>query len=280
MSAKIWLINLVLAAAVVFLGVRAYRVWSTEHQWSARPGPVQEPIPPKERNLPGRSALPETEYEPVVGSNLFHPDRKEAPPAPPPPPATTEVKTDEEPKVAGPQLKILERFHQQTNLYGVVIVGDHREALLDFIPGSLSQRAGPRSIERARVGDMLGMFKVKEIGPTSVILTAGGYEWPVSMFDKDKPQKRLPAKTATGPVVIGDAPKAAPAAPTPAASGQAAPAAAQAAAQREALKKALTRQKVPPAPPGSSPLVRPGAGQVQPPAARPAPQKNVTNQGR
>ena len=239
MSSKIWLINLILAAAVVFFGIKACRVWSEGKQWPVKAGSIQKPAPLPEKKIAIRSAPPETEYEVVVGNNLFNLDRNEAVPQAPAPP--TEVKK-EDPKAKGPRLKVLERFHQRTNLYGIIIVGDHREALIDFIPAKLGVRVVKRSVERARVGDSLGVFKVKEIGPTTVVLTAGGYEWPVFLFDKDKPKKRVPVKKSVGPVVIGDVPKVGPAA-TPVVAAKRDLAAEPAASKKKAWAKTLNRRK-------------------------------------
>lgn len=269
MSSKIWLINLILAAAVVFFGIKAYRVWSEGNQWPVKAGSIQKPVPLPDKKILARSSPPETEYEVVVSNNLFSLDRNEAAPQAPAPP--TEVKKEDS-KATGTLLKVLERFHQRTNLYGVVIVGDHREALIDSIPAKLGVRVVHRSIERARVGDTLGMFKVKEIGPTTVVLTAGGYEWPVSLFDKDKPKKRVPVKKAVGPVVIGDVPKVEPAA-TPAAAAKRDLAAEQAASKKKALESALHRRKAPPVPNVSRPdMLRRKIGETGPRTDRPGPE--------
>jgi len=247
MSSKIWLINLILAAAVVFFGIKACRVWSEGKQWPVKAGSIQKPAPLPEKKIAIRSAPPETEYEVVVGNNLFNLNRNEVAPKATVPP--TEVKK-EDPKATGPRLKVLERFHQKTNLYGVVIVDDQKEALIDMIPAKLGVRTVQRSVKRVRVGDSLGMFKVKEIGPTTVVLTAGGYEWPVSLFDKDKPKKRVPVKKPVDPVVIGDVPKVGSAA-TPVVAAKRDLAAEQAAPKKKALERTLNRRKtgktVPPA---------------------------------
>jgi len=208
MSSRIWIVNLVLAIAVVLLGIKAYGVWSRWEQKPLESSASQKPLPLKERKISVRTVPPETEYEVVAGNNLFSPNRNEvgAQPAEPPP----ETKT-EETKATGNLLKVLERAHQQMNLYGVVIVDNQREVLIDLIPAKPGPSPFERSVERARIGDTLGMFKVKEIGPTFVVLTAGGYEWQVALFDKDKPKKRVPVKKEDGPIVVGSGsePKAA-----------------------------------------------------------------------
>lgn len=200
MSSRIWLVNLVLAVAVVLVGMKGYAVWSRWEQKPLESGSSEKPLPVKERKMSARTIPPETEYEVVVTNNLFSPNRSEVGAQSP---ASQPETKKEEAKATGNLLKVLERAHQHMNLYGVVIVDNQREALIDLIPSKGPPSTLRISVERARVGDTLGMFKVKEIGPTYVVLTAGGYEWPVALFDKDKPKKRVPVKKESGPIVVG-----------------------------------------------------------------------------
>lgn len=262
MSSKIWLINIVLAVAVVFLGIRACRVWSTWEQVPVASGSSQKPLPLGEKQVSLRVAPPETEYEVVVSSNLLSPTRDEVGADPPTP--QNEAKA-EEVKATGNLLKVLERAHQQMNLYGVVIVDNEREALIDLVPAKLGPSTPQPSVERARVGDTLGMFKVKEIGPTAVVLTGGGYEWQLALFDKDKPKKRVPVQKTVGPVLIGDVPKIEE-------GGRATEKKDvkkdEEAAQKEALKKALDLRKSPPALPGETPEAKSEGSQMPTPRRR------------
>ncbi len=199
MSSKIWLINLVLAATVVFFGIKAYGVWSKGDQGPPQTGAIHKPLPWPEKKIAKRNMPPESDYEIIVTYNLFSHIRSEGKPEEEIKPLVNETG----PKALGRSLKLLEWTHKRTNLYGVIIVGDQKEALIGVVPTNTGKSSGEKGAKRAKVGDIVGRFKVKEIKNTSVILTAGGYEWQISLFDKDKPKKRAPVKKETGPIVVG-----------------------------------------------------------------------------
>ena len=194
MLLKIWLANIVLAAAVFFVGVKTVGVWTEKRVF--KNSSAQKPLAWQEKNVAKRMMSPESAYRVVVSNNLFFVDRSEVQQKKPEkaPPAVQ--------KVGGRLLKILEAAAKATNLYGVVIVGDRKEALIGEVPARKSPRSGERGVKRAKVGDTVGRFKVKEINDTSVLLTAEGQEWCVALFDKDKPKKRAPIKKESGPIVI------------------------------------------------------------------------------
>ncbi|MBW1781817.1 MAG: hypothetical protein JRL30_13885 [Deltaproteobacteria bacterium] len=79
---------------------------------------------------------------------------------------------------------------------------NYKEAFIGEVPDHTGKRVGERGVKRAKVGDTVGRFKVKEINDTDVLLSAWGHEWRISMFDKDKPKKRIPMKKEGGPIVI------------------------------------------------------------------------------
>jgi len=197
MSSKIWLINLVLAAVVMFFGLKAYEVWSGEKMRPSQTGSLKSPPPWPEKKIAKKSVLPESDYGVIVSSSLFHASRSET--------NSQEQKKKQpvvERKADGKRLQTLEWSYKNTNLYGVVIVDDHREALIGEVPAGTGRGTGERGVKRAKVGDIVGRFKVKEIKSTSVLLTAEGHEWRVSLFDKDKPKKRVQVKKNDGPIVI------------------------------------------------------------------------------
>jgi len=197
MSSRIWLVNIVLAAAVLFFGIKAYGLWSKGDKWPSEIGSVKKPLPWQEKKIAKTSLPPESDYEVIVNNNLFRDARAEAKPQEP------KKRAETKPKAHGRTLTILEKAAELTNLYGVVIVGEHREALIGEIPAGRGTRGGEKGVKRAVVGDIVGRFKVKEIRETSVLLSAGGHEFRISLFDIDKPKKRGRAKKKTGPVVIG-----------------------------------------------------------------------------
>ncbi|MFH1351302.1 MAG: hypothetical protein ABII26_10240 [Pseudomonadota bacterium] len=195
MLLKIWLANIVLAAAVFFVGVKTVGVWTEKRVF--KNSSAQKSLTWQEKNGAKRMMPPESEYQVIVSDNLFFADRSEG--------------QQEEPKqgpaiiqkAGGSRLKILEQVVKHTNLYGVIIVDDRREAFIGEIPARKPIRIGEEGIKRAKVGDTVGIFKVKQINNRSVLLTAEGHEWQISLFDKDKPKKRVPVKKETGPIVVG-----------------------------------------------------------------------------
>lgn len=195
MLLKIWLANIVLAAAVFFVGVKTVEIWTEKRPLKI--SSAQQPLTWPEKGVAKGTIPPESEYQVVVSDNLFFVDRSEVQQKEPgKKPATTQ-------KGGGTHLKILEQVVKHTNLYGVIIVDDRREALIGEIPVGRPGRSGERKIKWAKVGDTVGRFKVKEINNRSVLLTAGGHEWQISLFDKDKPKKRVHIKKETGPIVVG-----------------------------------------------------------------------------
>jgi len=197
MSSKIWLINLVLAAVVMFFGLKAYEVWSGEKTTPSQAGSLKTPPPWAGKKVEKKTVLPESDYGVIVSSSLFSVSRSELKPQ-----EQRKKQPAVERKADGRRLKTLEWSYKNTNLYGVVIVDDHREALIGEVPAGTGTGTGERGVKRAKVGDIVGRFKVKEIRATSVVLTGGGHEWKVSLFDKDKPKKRAQVKKDDGPIVI------------------------------------------------------------------------------
>ena len=199
MLLKIWPANIVLAAVVLFVGMKTVEVWTEKRPFKI--GSAQQPSTWPEKSVAKRTIPPESDYQVVVSDNLFFADRSEGQQKEPgKSPPTVQ-------KVGGTHLKILEQVLKHTNLYGVIIVDDRREALIGEIPVGRPGRSGEKEVKRAKVGDTVGRFKVKEINNRSVLLTAGGHEWQISLFDKDKPKKRGPLKKQTGPIVAGAGPK-------------------------------------------------------------------------
>ena len=199
MSLKIWLINFFLVAGVIFFGLKAYGVWSEGKKSPLEIGPMKEALPWSEKKTAKKGMPPESEYKIIVDNSLFWSDRSAQRPQ------EQEKKKAQSMDVKAADKRLLKQLkaaHMLTQLYGVVIVGDHREALVSEISGDTRKKVSDSGIKRVKVGDTVGMFKVKEIKDTNVLLTGGGQEWPIALFDKDKPKKRAPIKKDGGPLVI------------------------------------------------------------------------------
>ena len=196
---KLWLANIVLAAAVFFAGMKSIEAWTEKRVLKI--GSTQHPASDlPEKRYEKKEAPPETEYEVVVQDNLFFPDRSESLEKP-----AESDSSGGQSVVVGPQLQMLEQLARQINLYGIFITEDKREAFIGEVAPRKPGAAGGTEINRVKVGDTVGKFTVKEIQRGSVVLAAGGHEWQIALFDKDKPKQRTPVKKETGPVVFGGA---------------------------------------------------------------------------
>ena len=241
MFSRIWLINLVLAVGVIFFGLKAYGVWYEEDKRPSEIGPIKKPLPWPEKKVAKISVLPESDYEVVVSNNLFSVERSEGKPQEQKKKLGTKSKADKR------LSKLLELAYKQTNLYGVIMVDNHKEALIGEVPAGGRKGVGERGIKRVKEGDTVGRFKVKEIEKTSVLLTAGGREWRVSLFDRDKPKKRVPIKKATGPIVAGAGSKSK-AVQKPVGIGKKEVATKRAVVKREVFEKVQNKRRILPVP--------------------------------
>jgi hypothetical protein len=206
MLSKIWLTNLFLGVFVVFFGIRAYGVWS---EGAKGPPPKisalqrLSPLPEKER--PKVRIPPESDYEIVVTDNVLWWDRVELKDK------KQEAKSEAKPEVEDRRLQRLKAEARKINLYGVIITGDKKKALITNVveasPGRVKGRDPKkptfgRQTKWVKIGDAIGEFKVKEIHNGRVKLTSSGQEFQISLYDKSKSHKRGAVKKKVGPVVV------------------------------------------------------------------------------
>jgi hypothetical protein len=182
---KIWLINISLAVFVVFLGIMSFDVWSkgdeTIPEIRAGKSP-DKPLPGKriiERTMP-----PESTYGIVADKNLFSSNRSEAIPE----------------KQKPGQLEISEKM---IFLYGVVVTGDRKQALVsnpDPGPEAGKSRAKDKWV---KVGDTMGNFSVADIRKDRIILTEGASTHEILLYDKNKPARQTTvAEESAAPTVV------------------------------------------------------------------------------
>lgn len=206
MSPKAWMINLILAVAVVFLGIKTYDAWSrTENPLpEAGDGKPSAPVPHKtvvKADIPA-----ETEYDSVVRHNLFSVSRS---------PQGKEREEPEQKSKGAEQpdprlLKTLQQTVKQISVYGVMMVDGEKKALLRSPPVPVLKRNRTREpspppgqeITWVKVGDPVNRFTVKEINTRGVVLGAEGLAFDVVLYDERKPKKRTFQEKVTGPVVI------------------------------------------------------------------------------
>jgi hypothetical protein len=247
MYPKIWLINVLLAALVSFLGVETYKVWSRGEPTRAAVTDAETAKPEPEKRTVKRVAPPESAYEVVAEKNLFSPKRSEP---------EAELTAAETP-VAVPQPKVP---GAKIYLSGVVIADDYKAALVS----NAVKKPNEKSERWVREGDSFGGFEVAEIRKDGVILSEGSQKYEIQLYDNSKPRSRQPVKKDENPTVImtgGDEKASRPAAP----GRQTTPAVAAkpktpppAAASRNPLQR-LIREKNPATADTATAAARPGA---------------------
>jgi hypothetical protein len=183
-SSKIWLINVFLAALVVFVGFMSYDIWTKKDEAipeiqavksSGTPSPV--------KGIAARAMPPESTYGIVAEKNLFFSNRAESLPK--------ELKPDA-PKIS----------EKMIYLYGVVILGDKKQALISN-PESGKSAAGKGGKDKwVKVGDAIGNFSVAEIGKEKIVLTEGGNRHEILLYDSKKPARQIVAQKPAAPTVV------------------------------------------------------------------------------
>jgi hypothetical protein len=182
---KIWLINISLAALVVFLGIMSFDVWSKGEETipevqtgksSEKPLPGQVII---ERAMPSDSA-----YGIVAEKNLFSSNRLEFIP---------------EKQKPGPP-KISEKL---IFLYGVVVMGNRKQALISNPESGSVAGKSPAKDKWVKVGDTLGNFSVADIQKDRIILADGPNTYEILLYDKNKPARQTTvAEKSEAPTVV------------------------------------------------------------------------------
>jgi hypothetical protein len=194
---KIWLINIALAVCVVFFGIMSFDVWSKGDdaiKGMRTDKSSEKPLPGKrimERIMP-----PESNYGIVVEKNLFSPNRAEYIPAKQQP---------------GP-LKISEKM---IFLYGVVLMGDRKKALISNLDPTPVAGKMPAPDKWVEVGHTVGNFSVADIRKDRIILAEGASTHEIFLYDKNKPARTIiiaekpatPTAGATGSAVAAAATK-------------------------------------------------------------------------
>jgi hypothetical protein len=167
MIPRIWLINVILALCVLFVGSSAYHVWSREEPVEAMEPSAELPVPaPEKMRTNERGSLRESAYSVIAERTLFRPDRVESLPEPSEPTVREEL-----PLISG----------RRMSLYGVIIMGDDRKALID---NPIRKPDEPEK-KWVRVGEMLGNWTVGAIEPESILLKEGGNTYKIPLYTKE-----------------------------------------------------------------------------------------------
>jgi hypothetical protein len=188
---KKWLINISVTVCVVFFGLLSFDVWSKgdEAVRDIQTGKSSE-APLSEKRIMERTMPPESSYGVVADKNLFSANRSEFIP---------------EKLKPGPGAETLKISEKVIFLYGVVLMGDRKIALISN-PESEPQAGKKLAKDKwVKVGDAMGNFSVTDIQKDRIILADGGNTHEILLYDKNKParqtimtaQSPTPTPTAT-----------------------------------------------------------------------------------
>lgn len=187
MIPRVWLINVILALCVLFVGSSAYHVWTQEEPVEAMGPSAQLPVPaPEKIRTNERGALRESAYSVVAERTLFKPDRVEFLPESSEPTAPKEL-----PLISG----------RRMSLYGVIITGDDRKALID---NPIRKPDEPEK-KWVRVGEMMGNWAVSAIEPDSILLREGAKEYKIPLYTKESRNSSLSpdrGRSTSSPTVV------------------------------------------------------------------------------
>ncbi len=191
MNSKIWLINMALLGMVAVFGFRAYAVWShgvvIPGEDARSKSAVKNAVTPV--SVTRKKVPSENVYNLLVSKNLFDPGRQ-----------YVEVKTTEEASAIKPGPKMLKKVF----LYGVIFASNSWMALVNDPD---SKRRGRKDLLWVKVGESLGDFHVTGIEREKIVLEKDGKIYDISLYDKEKPQRRVPVESVVKPKVITVKPK-------------------------------------------------------------------------
>jgi hypothetical protein len=190
MFPKVWFINLIMAGLIVLFGARTYGVWSQADGAAGEFVEIQKPARQTGGTIAKRGPIPESVYETVARNNIFSPERVEA---------------KSEKSEPGPEVKKLTASAKTIALYGVILLGDYKTALV----GKLDPKAGEKQTQWVKVGDAVAGFSVIEINQESIIVSEGADQYEVFLYDKDRPKKAtgMSKKEIKPTIVSAESPK-------------------------------------------------------------------------
>ncbi len=202
---RIWLINIVLTALVVFFGILSVDVWTGKppavHD---RSDVTDAKAHPPVKKVTSRITPPPANYDIVAEKNLFSPDRMAS---------TTGASDQPQPQISGHKIF----------LYGVVEMAGQKQALVNHpLTGEVPGTRGQTEDQWVKEGDLIGNLKVAQIGQEKIVLVEDGQRYEIFLHDENKPARRQNpgARPPAAPTVVvtGAEPKA----PAPAAVSSAA----------------------------------------------------------
>lgn len=186
LNSKIWLINGLLAIALV---VGCVKIWGV---WQEPPAAVVESDPMANaksgraaKRSPEKRLENDARYAGIVDQNLFSADRA---PAPPPPPEPSEEAP--EPEDVEAEVRI---SGEKVVLYGVVMLDDYKKALTN---DPANRTVQTRWISE---GDKIGNLTVREIAQDNILLADTEKTYRVLLYDPEKAAKARRNRAAGAP---------------------------------------------------------------------------------
>jgi len=167
MWSKVWLMNIVLAVCIVFMGVNAWQVWTGEVPEQKTPAKTEVPAAVPAQKGAEKQKLPENEYSVIAEKNLFDPARKEA-------------KPEEGAAAAAPDEKKPDAPRQNIALYGVILMKEYQKALIQ------TADAGSGKGKWVKVGETVGTMTVSAIEKDRIVLTEGEEIREISLHEGKK----------------------------------------------------------------------------------------------
>ena len=181
MVPKVWIVILVLLSIIFFFGVKACSVWFDEKPGAKKITLVE---PPEQNDITFayiRRIPDESTYEVILEKDIFSPERKG-------------LEFDQEnPEIGAKGLPLA--VAKKIVVYGVMISEDNRAALIgnfEKIP------KGKKTLKKSswmKIGDTILDYNLAGIEKDKIFLERSGKKYEVSLYDKNKPKRRLIKKT-------------------------------------------------------------------------------------
>ena len=181
MFPKVWLINFFLVALVVSIALQAVNAWTQkEHPLPVQTVPEKQKKP-AQRVIPPQKREPSSAYDMIAEKTLFSDTRTEFIP---------------EPDVNGAGESSAEQTRRPVFLYGTVIAGEYRKALV--------KESGGKSGENrwVYVGDQIAGMNVQAIEEEKLLLSSDTETLEVFLYDRTKPRTPYRPQQADTPSVV------------------------------------------------------------------------------
>lgn len=187
MFRRIWLVNGVLIVLLGIIGIGNYRVWTQRDSPALMTPPTGAP-PVSETDTSSRKiSMPESVFESLVKKDLFSPERKEF------------MQDKPAPRPSGIQRESLEKA---LALYGTVLLEEYKAALIR----ELKKKSDGPTERWVRMGDTVGDVRIVDIKKERIVIARGEERCEVYLYDKNKPQKPVTAKSGESKPLVVNAP--------------------------------------------------------------------------